>query len=380
MFVSLLFWGLALAQDTAAGPPLTAPNTAEPLVLEESADAKAAEAEAKASEPSSGKMEAVGLDHSDIVEAVEHATSSATQGAVKDATSDGIVTDDAPAPACVCEAKAPKNKPKPPGTLSAELGGAWATGNSEFLSINGRILGSYEKKNNKFSGEASFLYSMSISDANDDGTVDDEEREVGYSTDAQRVGGHLGYDRIFGRNGIYVVVDSLHDPLAGIDYRFGQAAGYRRELVDTKVTTLSFDVGLQTGQEFYANNVLMPSGVTEVGSTDDFGRYQFVFGGLGGIDLTIRFNDHVQFTNSADIFGNFLGTRFAEEQETASGTTYVKREGVDIRVHNHAALQVAMSKRFGLKLSNLLRYKSMEVSDFRKVDSTTTVSLVATIF
>lgn len=236
-------------------------------------------------------------------------------------------------------------------TLSAELGGAYTTGNTEFYNVNGTIDFGRKWEQNKLSLVGSVLIGEGRIDADGNGTLDDTERAAERIDTAQKITGDLRYDRFVGESAsLYVLVGGLKDKFSGFDLRTHEQFGYSRLLVDTKPTTLRVELGVDYAQENYVEGI------------DPNTRN--IIAGRALVGFKHAFNDSVSFSETAEVFENVL-------------------DPVDLRINNTAALNSKLSDKFSLKLSHELRFDNQPVAGdtftFRKMDQTTMVTVVASL-
>lgn len=256
----------------------------------------------------------------------------------------------------------------PEGKWSAELGGTMTTGNADFIAINGGTAASYRWNQNKLSGDAGVSMVKSRVDANGDGRLDDDEREFDREWSAQKITAKARYDRFIGeRNSLYLLAAGERDTFAGFDYRVHEQIGYSRVLLDKENTDVVAEIGVDYAQEEYVELVeCFP------GQVDDEGNACVAVEENYAVDYTFpaarvmvgfshNFNDNVSFSDEVEIYENLI-------------------DFADFRLNNTAVLSTKLSDKFSLKLSHRLAFDNVPVPDFRKLDQTTMVTFVASIF
>lgn len=243
---------------------------------------------------------------------------------------------------------------KPVTKLSAELGGSFTAGNANSIAASGGLTGSHRWGQNQFGFGAGVILNLAVVDTDGDGTTADEVLK--YEWASQKIFGNVRYDRFFGeKNSLFVAGVGERDPFAGIDFRFNQQLGYARILVDTDKTDLNIEAGLAYTEEGYT--------ATPDIVLDDHYLAARVYLGFGYV-----FNESVNFTDTIEMYENFFSP-------------------ADFRLINTATLSARLSKTFSVKLSHRLAFDNQPVEidaatgeTFRKLDHTTMLTLVASIF
>ena len=96
------------------------------------------------------------------------------------------------------------------GTLSAELGGTWTTGNTDTYTLSAGVNGGYKWSRNKVGLVAGTLLGKSRVDANGDGILDDDERALERTETARKAFADARYDRyVSDRTSLYVLAGAL---------------------------------------------------------------------------------------------------------------------------------------------------------------------------
>ena len=247
---------------------------------------------------------------------------------------------------------------KPVTALSAEFGGTFTSGNAFALAFNGGVSGKHDWKTNRFTFGTGVNLNLAKIDTNADGTLDDAERDAKLTFTSQRVFGAARYDRFFGKlNSIYVSAGVDRDIFAGLEWRFNQQIGYSRALVNSKTTDLDLEAGFAYTQENFKETVDADGAPVNDAVLD--AHYPAIRVFLG---FEHRFNDRVSIGDTVDMNENLRTT-------------------TDFRLVNTAFLATKLSDKLSLKLSHRLAFDNEPASDaFRKLDQTTQLTLVASIF
>jgi putative salt-induced outer membrane protein YdiY len=235
----------------------------------------------------------------------------------------------------------------PESELTAELGGAYASGNSVYYTVNGSGTGWHRWNRNKLQLITSANIGGSVPDADEDGILSDTERTVGMVENARRYAAEVRYDRFIGlRDSLYVLASGFVDPFAGYDMRTHEQLGYSRQLVDSEQTTAVAEVGFDVAQEFYVAGV-DPDYANVLAARVMFG-------------ITHAFNDNVAFGETIEVYENVLNP-------------------LDLRLLNTAYLSSSLGGGFSIKLSHALIFDNVPVEGYRSLDQVTSVALVAKV-
>lgn len=240
----------------------------------------------------------------------------------------------------------------PEADLSAEVGGAMTTGNTDFWTVKGSINGGYRWELNKISLTAMGLTGRNRADTDGDGILSDDERLADRQLNALKFDSNLRYDRFLGPHAsLYAMGGAYIDTFAGIEYRLTEQAGYSRKVIDSEATKLLVEVGAAVIQE----QRVIPDQPAE-----DFVDYENIFAARALIGFSHTFNENVNFTETVEAYENVLSP-------------------ADLRIINRAAVTMQLSDNLALKVSNDLYYDNTPVEGFRKLDQTTMLSIVASI-
>ncbi|MEN0066037.1 MAG: DUF481 domain-containing protein [Myxococcota bacterium] len=236
---------------------------------------------------------------------------------------------------------------KPETQLTAELGFTYVSGNAVLITLNGGTAFSHRWKKNRFQVPITLNVGQSIADADGNGSLDAEERELGLQENARRFIAEPRYDRFLSeRDSLFLVVGFLHDPFLGYLARPHEMIGYSRLLIDKEKTSLSAEIGFDFAQEFY------------VEGTDP--NSQLIYAARLQSAFQQKLNDNVSFADTLEIFENVVDLQ-------------------DFRLLNTATFSSKLSDALSLNLSHKLLFDNVPVENFRKTDQTTMVTLVATL-
>lgn len=245
--------------------------------------------------------------------------------------------------------KAIEEAEAPEASLSAETGGALTTGNTDFWTVKGSLMGAYKWEMNKLGASATGLTGRNRADTDGDGILNDAERGEARVKNAQKFDGGLRYDRFLGDSAsVYAMSSAMHDYFAGVQLRTNEQVGYSRNLLSLDNTSLLVEAGVGLQQERQ-----LVDGVV----SDELAN---IFQARALIAFSHTFNDAVSFTESVEVYENLMDFQ-------------------DFRAVNRAALTMQLSENLALKLSNDLYYDNTPVDGFRELDQTTMLSVVATI-
>ena len=236
---------------------------------------------------------------------------------------------------------------KAEGSVSAEIGGSFTGGNTEFYTASASLAGAYKWKNNGFSARMGALYGRGRADSDASGSLDATELAAPMVQTAGRFDTEARYDRFFGeKNSLYLLAGALIDSFAGYDLRTHEQFGYSRLLVSNDTTNLISEIGIDYAQENY------------VAGVDP--NYADVIAARVMAGFNHKFSKTVGFEETVEAFENLLVLE-------------------DLRVNNHAAVSVGLSDKMTLKLSHDLRFDNQPVEGFRPLDHTALVTLTATL-
>ena len=232
---------------------------------------------------------------------------------------------------------------KPEIHLVAEAGALWLTGNTKSITANGVVNFSIAHKMNRFG--------LLFGGAYGRGVVADDPTNTWLVT-ATRVYGDLRYDRFFIQdvNSIYVTAGGSHDPFAGLDYRITAGGGYAHQLVKTDMHNLAVEGGFNWTRDDYVDGV-DPTGQNFIG---------------GRAFVGYRLTPSASFGFGQSIEGLFGGT---DNQDAP----------FDGRLLSNTEITAQISKIFGLKLGFLVNWDFAPPEGFAPVDTTGSVTLVATL-
>jgi putative salt-induced outer membrane protein YdiY len=243
------------------------------------------------------------------------------------------------APAPVIEA--------PESLITAELGGAWSSGNTDMYALNGKLDASHKWKMNKLSLAAGINIGKAVVDVNADGFLDDAERAIGQVETARRYFVDGRYDRFLtDKDSLYGLAGILIDPFAGYDNRTHGQLGYSRILVATEETGLKGEIGADVAREDFVAGIDPNAAV--------------VVAAHALVALSYAFNENVSFTDTFEVFENVIDLE-------------------DVRIANSAGFSSKLNETFSLKLSHTLAFDNVPVEGFSRLDQTTLATFVATL-
>lgn len=236
---------------------------------------------------------------------------------------------------------------KPEAHVSAELGGAVTSGNTEFWTLSATGTATYKWKKNKFGFVAGALTGRGRVDADGNGTISQAERDAKLVEQARKFTADARYDRFFGeKNSLYLLAGAFTDPFSGYQLRSHEQFGYSRLLAKTESLELVSEIGVDYAQEFY-NSGIDPS-------------YQGIVAGKLLVGGSYTFNEAVSLSEQVELYENVI-------------------DPTDLRLYNTAALTAKIGKPLGLKVGHTLIFDNVPVEGFRKLDQTLTLTIVATL-
>lgn len=231
--------------------------------------------------------------------------------------------------------------------LSAELGGAWTSGNTATWTVHATLDGSHRAGRNRVTLLGGANVGQSVVDANGDGHLDDAERAAGFVETARRYFADARYDRFVGdRDSFYGLAGALVDPFAGYDTRSHVQIGYSRILVESERSRLIAELGGDVAREDFVDGV------------DP--NLAWVVAARGLVGLEHAFSDDVGFSERVEVYE-------------------AVPDFADVRLVNQAALTANLDEVFSVKVSHQLLFDNVPVEGFEKLDQTTLVTLVATL-
>ncbi|MFZ5480191.1 MAG: DUF481 domain-containing protein [Myxococcota bacterium] len=236
---------------------------------------------------------------------------------------------------------------QPESHLSAELGGAWTTGNTDTYTLNGSLDGSHRWGRNRLMLDLGANVGASMVDGDADGLLSDAERAAGRVETARRYSADLRYDRFIGeRDSLYVLGGAFVDRFAGYDTRVHGQIGYSRVLVESDKANLVAELGVDVAREDFVAGIDPNTAV--------------VVAGRGLVGFTYKFNESVAFSDTLEAYENVLVP-------------------ADLRVLNQAAITAKLNATFSLKVSHQLAFDNVPVEGYRTLDQTTLATFVASI-
>lgn len=246
---------------------------------------------------------------------------------------------------------------KPDTDLTANLGFTYASGNAVFIAVNGGVTAAHKWGQNRFTFVAGTNLNLAKIDADANGTLDDAERAKKLTWTSQRVASSARYDRFFGaKDSLYVSGGFERDALAGLLWRFNEQFGYARVLVGTDSTKVNLEAGVAYAEENFATGADADGNpiYTEILDNDYLAARVF-FG------ASHSFNKYVSLSDNVEMFENLFTP-------------------ADFRLTNALTLSTKLSDKFSINVGHQLAFDNQPVEGFQKVDQTTMLTLVASIF
>jgi len=355
----------ALAQDDES--KAEGEETETPEASDAPADAEEAAEGAEAAVEETVEAAAEGAEAAEAV--VEEATEAAPEEAVEAATEAVVEAEAAPAEAPAEEAAAEEPE-KVKVSLVAEAGVVWLAGNTQSITANGAIAFGLSKGRHAFSLGFGGNYGRSVIkeeiDEDGDGTIDVINEK--WATTGTRIFGDLRYDLslVPDVNSIYVGAGAFHDPFAGYVFRIRADLGYSHTIVNTGVHTLVGEAGFNFTNELYVDDPLVTEDDEVSARSQNFVGARF----FAGYKLT-----------PSDAFGFFV-----DVEALVGGTDNVDAR-FDGRLAAETGIMANLSKVFSIKLGFAMAYDFVPPDidgipgpDVKALDTTTTATLVATLF
>jgi putative salt-induced outer membrane protein YdiY len=253
-------------------------------------------------------------------------------------------------PEPVSEPPAPSPEPEPAAEtrVTAEAGGAVATGNAQYTNVSGSLKADRTVGKSKVQGLLAGFYGRSAVDGNADGRIDSDEREAGMIENARNFSAEGRYDFLLrDRSSIYVLVGALHDRFAGYQLRSHEQLGCSQTLFENESTTLKAEAGVDAAQEFY------------VEGTDP--SRDFPISAVVKLAMDQQLRETLAFSFKAEVYQNVL-------------------EIDDLRLLTETSLTSQLNGRLSLKLTHKLSFDNQPVENFQPVDQILTAGLVVTVF
>ena len=225
-------------------------------------------------------------------------------------------------------------------SLVGEAGALWLTGNTASITANGRVAFGVKRAKNKFGLQIGGAYGRA--------KVEDV-----WADTATRIFGDVRYDRFLtDRNSLYVLGVASHDPFAGSLAKIGANLGYSRLLVSTDQHSLTAEGGINyTHDEFTGDPLPDPSSQNFVGARL-FASYALNLNGTFGISQSVE---------------SLLGGTDNEAARFDGSLTAI------------TGLSATITKILSLKIGFALNYDFVPPEGFKPIDTTTSLTLVATL-
>jgi len=250
------------------------------------------------------------------------------------------------APEAETTEEAAAEESKPDVNLVAELGANWLMGNTKSITANGLITFSVAGDGNKFGWNFGGAYGRGLPAATPE--VPDPQEWV---ENARRIFGGLRYDRslVPDVNSIYFAGDGVHDTFAGLRLQAAFNVGYSHLFVNTEKHKLTGEAGFN-----YSYDLFLPDADPE----DQHFAGARLFIGYG---LTLA------------SFG------FGQSVEALLGGRNNVDAPFDGRVISATSITANINSILGVKFGFLVNYDIAPPEGFQAVDTTTTLTLVATL-
>ena len=237
--------------------------------------------------------------------------------------------------------------------LEAELGGAWAAGNTDSRTLTASIDGALRWNLNQVATHSELTVGSTRLDADGDGVLSPDEREQERVQTARRGDAQLRYDRFLSdRNSLYVLGGAFTDPYAGYDARYNSQTGYSHLLMYSEdaeadpITSLSAEVGFDAAAEDYAEGVVPNRGMK--------------YSARGAVAYVRSLTDTVDVGSDVEVFVNVTDPK-------------------DTRLVSDTAVTNALTETMSLKLTYKLTYDTDPVAGYVPADHTGLVSIVASV-
>lgn len=246
---------------------------------------------------------------------------------------------------------------KPDTDLTANLGFSYASGNAVFIAVNGGLKFAHKWGQNRLQFDAGTNLNLAKIDTDGNGTLGADERAQKLTWTSQRVASAARYDRFFGaKDSLYLSGGFERDALAGLLWRFNEQFGYARVLVGTETTKVNLEAGVAYAEENFATGADADGNPIYTKVLDSHYLAARVFFGASH-----SFNKYVSLSDNVEMFENLFTP-------------------VDFRLTNTLTLSTKLSDKFSINVGHLLAFDNQPVEGFQKVDQTTMVTMVASIF
>lgn len=301
-----------------------------------------APAEEAPSEDASSEAPAESEPEADAAEAVEEAAEATEEAQAEEAAAE--VTEAAAEATAEGEA-AEEEETKPEVDLVAELGAIWLMGNTRSITANGLITFAVSGDGNKFGWNFGGAYGRGVV-VDADGNPSSEWVE-----NARRIFGGARYDRsiIQDVNSVFFAGNALHDTFAGLRLQAAANVGYAHQIVNTEKHSLAAEAGFNYSYDLF---------LEDADPADQHFAGARVFLGYG---LTL------------DQFG------FGQSIEALFGGRNNLDAPFDGRIISTTSVTANINNILGVKFGFLVNYDIAPPEGFQPVDTTTTLTLVATI-
>jgi hypothetical protein len=244
------------------------------------------------------------------------------------------------------EEPAAEEDSKPEVNLVAELGAIWLMGNTKSVTANGLVTFSIAGDGNKFGWNFGGAYGRGLPAASAE--VPDPQEWV---ENARRIYGGARYDRSLlpDVNSVYFAGGAVHDTFAGLRLQAAFNVGYSQLLVNTEKHKLTGEAGFNYSYDLFLEDA------------DPADQH------FGGARLFIGYG------LTLESFG------FGQSVEALLGGRNNLDAPFDGRVLSTTYITANINNILGVKFGFIVNYDVAPPEGFQPVDTTTTLTLVATI-
>jgi putative salt-induced outer membrane protein YdiY len=225
-------------------------------------------------------------------------------------------------------------------SLVGEAGAVWLAGNTSSITANGSVTFIVTRDRNRFGLQFGGSFGRS--------RIEDV-----WITTATRLSGNLRYDRLLTDiNSLYLLGVASHDPFAGSLAKIAVNFGYSHLLVRTEHHKLTLEGGVNYTHDEYTGDPL-PDPVS-----------QNLLGGRGFVSYAL------------DLNGTF---GFSQSIEAILGGTDNEAARFDGSIAAITGLTANITRILGVKIGFTLTYDFVPPEGFKPLDTTTSLTLVATM-
>jgi putative salt-induced outer membrane protein YdiY len=235
--------------------------------------------------------------------------------------------------------------PHPVTMLAAEVGANSGYGNAVSSIVYTNVDAAYRWGWKKLTVDNNVEVGRAVVDADGDGTISDEEREVGYQSTSEEFSIDLRYDRYLNSRGaLYGLGGWLRDPFSGYEIRVHGQAGYSRVVMDDEAQSLVAELGADVAREVYTEGV------------DP--RRAWHYSARVDLEWSAQITDDLVFEETMEAFVNVENPR-------------------DIRVLSEMSLTLTATDILSVKTTYQVTHDTVPVDGYRTTDQTIALTLVA---